>query len=308
MLPPDIVAKLNECAKTNFIDARDVWFYRQSIFSWAVILGLVLEGPELIYDMLSIIRINIRRFRYSIALLENRVELAKVLAFAGWIFIIIGLLGELRAGSKIADLSASIQGCSDAKVRAATLEAGEANERASANALEAEQLRQEAALLQESLAWRHLSTHDEKLLSTRLSDFKEEQVVILYNVGDGEGFSFAREIAVALHKADLNVFAPAGHVAMSPLGIPFNPATPALTAGIEVASAAASQSRKAADVLIETLRACGFDATHNPITFGGKDKRVSISVETRPKGPQGVAKLKLEATKKKTTQSNPLTH
>jgi hypothetical protein len=124
MLPPDLVAKLNECAKTNFIGARDVWFSRQSIFSWAVILGLVLEGPELIYDMLSIVRSNIRCFRYSIILLENRVELAKVAAFVGWIFIIVGLFGELRAGSKIADLSASIQGCSDAKVTEATLDAG----------------------------------------------------------------------------------------------------------------------------------------------------------------------------------------
>src|ERR1700730_14377449 len=107
MLPPDLVAKLNECAKTNLIGTRDVWFSRQSIFSWAVILGLVLEGPELMYDMLSIVRSNIQRFRYSIILLENHVERAKVAAFIGWILIIGGLLGELRAGSKIVSLSAS---------------------------------------------------------------------------------------------------------------------------------------------------------------------------------------------------------
>jgi hypothetical protein len=126
MLPPDLVAKLSECAKSNFVGARDVWFSRQSIFSWAVIVGLILEGPELAYDMLSIVRSNIRRFRYSIILLENRVELAKVAAFIGWIFIIVGLLGELRAGSRIADLSAIIQGCSDAEVKEATLETGDA--------------------------------------------------------------------------------------------------------------------------------------------------------------------------------------
>jgi hypothetical protein len=126
MLPPDLVAKLNECAKTNFIGARDTWFFRQSLFSWVVIVGLVLEGPELIHEMLSIARANIRRFKSSITLLENHVELAKVAAFVGWIFIIVGLVGELKAGSKIADLSASSQGCSDAKVTKATLEAGDA--------------------------------------------------------------------------------------------------------------------------------------------------------------------------------------
>jgi hypothetical protein len=130
MLPPDLVAKLNECAKTNFIGARDVSLFWQSMSSWAVIVGLVLEGPELIYDMLSILRTNIQRFRYSIILRENRVELAKVAAFVGWIFIIIGLFGELRYGSKIADSNASIQGCGDAKVREATLEAGDAKDSA----------------------------------------------------------------------------------------------------------------------------------------------------------------------------------
>lgn len=146
-MPPDLVAKLNECATTNFIGPRDVWFFRQSIFNWAVIGGLVLEGPELIYDMLSIVRGNIRRFRYSVILLENRVEFAKVAAFIGWIFIIIGLFGELRAGSKIADLSSSIQECSDAKVREATIEAGDAAASAKTAHDEADAVGKEAAAL-----------------------------------------------------------------------------------------------------------------------------------------------------------------
>jgi hypothetical protein len=119
MLPPDLVAKLNECAKTNLIGARYTWFYWQSIFSWAVILGLLLEGPEVVHDVLSIVR---SRIIWS----EKGVERAKLAAFLGWIFIIAGLLGESRAGSKIVDLSASIQECSDARVKEATLEAGDA--------------------------------------------------------------------------------------------------------------------------------------------------------------------------------------
>ena len=58
--------------------------------------------------------------------MEHRVELAKIAAFVGWLFIVVGLLGELKTSAKIEDLSASIQECSDAKVRAATLEAGDA--------------------------------------------------------------------------------------------------------------------------------------------------------------------------------------
>jgi hypothetical protein len=138
MLPPDLVAKLNECAKTNFIGERDVWFFWQSIFSWFVILGLVLEGPELLFEMFSIVRSRIQRFRDSIVLIEKHLELAKALAFVGWIFIIGGLFGELRASSRIADLSASIQECSDAKVKEATLEAGDAADSAKTARAEAD--------------------------------------------------------------------------------------------------------------------------------------------------------------------------
>jgi hypothetical protein len=125
MLPPDIVAKLHECANTDFIAARDVWFSRQSWFSWAVIIGLLLEAPELGYEMRALVR-KIKRFKYSILIRPNRVEIAKVLAFIGWIFIVGGLFGELRAASKIEDLSAHIQECNEAKVAEATEHAGDA--------------------------------------------------------------------------------------------------------------------------------------------------------------------------------------
>src|SRR2546425_12342995 len=114
MLPPDLVVKLNNCAQTNFVNARDLWFSRQSWFSIAVIVGLVLEAPELRYELLSVIRSRIQRFRYKIVLIESRMELAEVAAFVGWIFIVGGLLGELRASSRLEDLSASIQECIDA--------------------------------------------------------------------------------------------------------------------------------------------------------------------------------------------------
>jgi hypothetical protein len=126
VIPPELLAKLDDCAKTDFTSARDLWFSRQWWASAFVIAGLVLEGPELWYEMVSIARSRIPYFRYRIVLIESRLELAKVLAFVGWIFIVGGLFGELKASSRIADLSASIQECSDAKVEEATQEAGDA--------------------------------------------------------------------------------------------------------------------------------------------------------------------------------------
>jgi hypothetical protein len=125
MLPLDIVAKLHECTNTDFIGTRDLWFSRLSLSSKAVIAGLILEGPELAYEMRTLAR-KIKRFRYSIVIPENRVEIAKTFAFVGWVFIVVGLWGELKAGAKIEDLSAHIQGCNEARLAEVTENAGTA--------------------------------------------------------------------------------------------------------------------------------------------------------------------------------------
>src|SRR4051794_19705411 len=109
MLPADLSSTLNDCAKHDFASTRHLWSSRQFWFSVAVIAGLILEFPELRFDILSIIRNRIPRYRYKFFISADRVELAKLAAFIGWIFIVVGLFGELRAGSKIEDLSASIQ-------------------------------------------------------------------------------------------------------------------------------------------------------------------------------------------------------
>jgi len=174
MLPPEIIAKLNECANTDFVGQRDLWLSRQWWSSAAVIAGLALEGLELWYEMLSIARSKILRFRYRIILLESRIELAKVLAFVGWIFIIGGLFGELRAGSRIKYLSSEIEECSDVKVRKATLEAGDA-------ATSAKSAQDSADEAQRKLG---VVTNEANTLSLRLKAMSEELLRVSKKVGD----------------------------------------------------------------------------------------------------------------------------
>src|SRR6266478_1487833 len=132
MLPPELIAKLNECASANFVALRDASLFWQTVFSRIVIAGLLFEGPELLHEMLSIIGswfpyVGKKFPRFNSVVSSNRfVEYAKLAAFLGWILIIVGLGGELRTSSRIVDLSARIEECSDAKVRAATIEAGDA--------------------------------------------------------------------------------------------------------------------------------------------------------------------------------------
>src|SRR5258708_2577910 len=149
MLPPELIAKLNECVKTDFVSARDAWFFKQIVFSGLVIAGLLFEGPELLNEMLSIVRSRFQSFTYCLS--ERQIEYAKIAAFVGWSFIIVGLLGELRASSRIVDLSASIQECSDAKVTRATLEAGDARESAEKAAAALSKVEKEADAITERL-------------------------------------------------------------------------------------------------------------------------------------------------------------
>src|ERR1700723_284306 len=127
MLPPDIVAKLHECATQNFIAARDSWFVWLSRSTKCVVIGLTLELPDLAYETIGFARTRIDRLRYRVVLLEERLERAKLIAFVGWFLIVAGVAGEWYAGTKIDDLSARIQGCNDAKLAEVTEEAGRAD-------------------------------------------------------------------------------------------------------------------------------------------------------------------------------------
>lgn len=91
-----------------------------------VAAGLVLEAPELAYELKGIAREWIPYFRYRIITRPRREHAAKVLAFIGWILIVAGVAGERVAEVKVKDFDIRIQECSDAKVRAATIEAGDA--------------------------------------------------------------------------------------------------------------------------------------------------------------------------------------
>jgi|SRR5579872_3425670 len=132
MLPPDVVTKLNECAKTDFVSMRDWWFGFVSCATALVGFGLVLEAPELVHDLIPIGRKVIAKLKKSSTEFPKHEtpDWVKVVAFIGWIFIVVGVVGEERGGIKVNSLDANIQECSDAKVREATIEAGEAGDSA----------------------------------------------------------------------------------------------------------------------------------------------------------------------------------
>src|SRR5277367_1108494 len=94
IVPPDIIAKLNECAKTDLLGMRDSWFTFLKWSTTAVVWGLILELPELGYELADIARQRIQRLKYRIVLYEENLKSFKVIAFIGWLLIVGGVGGE----------------------------------------------------------------------------------------------------------------------------------------------------------------------------------------------------------------------
>lgn len=158
--------------------------------------------------------------------------------------------------------------------------------------------------IEQSIAWRSLSQNNESLISDSLAPFHEQQFSIWFDAGDAEGAAFAWDIAGVLHRTKLNVYSPAAVGHLPPSGTPFDPSAAALKTGIEVSSTEAIRSRIAAKVLVQDFIASGFDAVISAKPQKGEQAVVWVNIRTRPKGPQGEAKLSLESNaNKEQTQS-----
>jgi hypothetical protein len=126
MLPPELASKVDDLMKADLLYWRSLWFGWLLRATEIVIVGLVFEGPELAYEMLSIARNRIQLLRYRIILREDRLEFAKAVAFLGWILIVVGVAGEVVTEIVISDADANLQTFNDILIRDANKEAGTA--------------------------------------------------------------------------------------------------------------------------------------------------------------------------------------
>jgi len=150
--------------------------------------------------------------------------------------------------------------------------------------------------IEQALAWRRLSADDETVLSSQLLHFRGRRIAVWYDAGDAEGAAFAWELAGVLNKAKWDVLAPASFQDFAGSGVPYSSATASLRTGIEVIDTDV-RSHKAAEALFKVLNACGFDAAEATQPRSGS--MVIVNIATRPKGPQGAAKVRAQAANKK---------
>jgi len=188
----------------------------------------------------------------------------------------------------------------DSRERTATLEkhsaelkgaVSEADARAAEANVKAEKERLERIRLEEDLAWRRLTNKGRQIIASSLAKFSGQIVSLWYGAGDKEAETFAWELASSLDSAKWIVFSPASSITMASSGKLFGSVSPQET-GITVNSTGDHSSSEASQALVHELLALGFDAIKSKKNEERKGPLVIVTINVRPEGPQGKAKLK----------------
>jgi hypothetical protein len=312
---PGIVQALDELIRADLQNCRDSYFWWLIFSALVVAIGVILEGPEVIYETVGMCR---RRFIKQESERERHTpDWITLLALLGWILVALGVAGEGIAEGYVSWADGTLQTFNDILLTETRKDTGFALERASQNEREAAQLRKEAARLNAAaehegmlrvelegkVAWRRLSKANQAILTRSMSPFKGVYAAVPYS--DLEGFSFASDIALSLRAAHLQVFSPG----WSMFGrVPsLNGPIEKLPSGIDIATTTDSIGIAAGKALHDKLDSFGFDVNsprispplNMPAQAPERASQIWVSVMSRPEGPQGEAKLRENAKQRK---------
>ena len=174
--------------------------------------------------------------------------------------------------------------------------AADANEKAAKANETAEREKLARIELEEKVSWRTLSKEQRQALISNLSVFAGQLADCSFLSNDMEAFSFSSEIAGALRAAKWRVVPPNPYVTtMKETSLPTT-GSPIqhIDFGVEVVSTSDKNGVAAAQGIARELARLGFDAYYAPIPQHPQPSTVWITVQHRPLGPQGEAKLRTQ--------------
>jgi hypothetical protein len=240
-----------------------------------------------------------------------------VMELIGVALVSLGVAGEFFIDVKAGTLETQIrkannelillleQEANDAKISSGSAleQVAKANEHASQNEKEAEQLRKDAETerlarvkIEARVAWRRLSDEQKSDLSSKLGDFSNLVAASLwYDGNDIEAKMFGDDITEALRPSHILVQPPSNVMILSSSGKFGDPIKPSLV-GVSILPSNFPASIRLADSLIRELNFLGFDAFRRKDTPFKESKfpEVEVFVYPRPEGPQGEFKLQAE--------------
>lgn len=149
VLPSTLANHIDDLMRSDLFYWRDLWFDRLLLSTKIVVGGLILEGPELLWETTSIARSWIYRRKFHFSLPEiHTPDWVKVVAFCGWILIVLGVAGEWITDGLVSSANANVEAFNNSLLAAATREAGDAKTSAKEAAEAASRAKEAAAEVQ----------------------------------------------------------------------------------------------------------------------------------------------------------------
>jgi len=234
----------------------------------------------------------------------------------GALVLIIGLTGDLISVGKAQIEAGQLnQEAADAKQIAAG-----AQERASKLEKETAQLRKDAederlarVKIEAAVAWRSLNNKQQRDIGKALASFKfKAGASIWYDASSTEAQLFADDIAEALRSGGITTTNVGGMIGAAEGGKWNGPIAKGQT-GVILQSTNVPAAIEFASAVLRELSNRGFDITRtkDPPFEKGSSPVIWITVEARPRGPQGKYKLQAEReakAKKQQMQNNQASH
>jgi hypothetical protein len=225
-VPPDFIRGLDELVRTDLQKLRDSYFYWLLISTGVVILGVLLEGPELVWEVREVSRQRIlpQNTELPSPIPERRTPAWIIsISLAGWLLVSLGVAGEgiFEGYVSAADgllqtfnntlLSDTSDRASNAEITAKAFESqiADANARAAVAAQTAEAEKLARVKLEKQIQPRTINQSDRERLGEELRKFasalKGRKVKMASQIGDAEGMLFSLEILDILTRAGISV-------------------------------------------------------------------------------------------------------
>jgi hypothetical protein len=215
-----------------------------------------------------------------------------------------GVYGEYWFGSRAADAALQIENLSEKRVAELKADAAALNAKAAGLTKEAEDERAARVEAEEAIAWRRLTPSNRQKLRLELSPFTLNRTWFQYHDNDVEAFNFGHDLATSV---------PASWKPTEPMPVlsfragPFPLGTNGpLERGIRIAVVGDKSYENAANALTKLLSSFGFDCKRSDTGLVGDPKyapMIIVSVEPRPEGLQGEAKLRAEVRRRQAKNS-----
>ncbi|MGO9337490.1 MAG: hypothetical protein ACLPY1_08285 [Terracidiphilus sp.] len=274
-----------------------------------VAIGIAFEWPEVKRDFTEWWRARPSRNSWLIGPKPERSKIP-LWSLIGFILVIVGVALEGVFEGWLGTTDTRIRNFDKGIIASTEKEASQANDRASENEKEAAQLRKDAAELEDSISWRRLTPGNHKVLQKELDRFSVQRTWFIYNINDVEAFNFAHDLADSLPFDQWNPTEPEPITMMREGPVTLGKSPP-IERGVFVSSTGEKPNDDAANALVKAIRSFGFDCTkavRPPLHPQNPSPTVYVFVEPRPEGPQGEAKLRAEAMKRKASSTQVANH